>query len=371
MLRSVLFISGLLFCSALRAQHVYYGEHALSDSTLSIYLDKEGFPYPDFYIADSSMEEAGGSLLRWMFMHASSFKTICGQYNYFPDRTDSISICTLRDSIFSNIARRIIAHGAAFPAIAFYIHGFRKSFHPVNSDVPSTAEFELLRRELQRYGGMQPLEVCVYWDGMYDCCFSLNRKRNAALFDLFTVAAGQARRTGYELRRLFSLLPEEKPVQVIAHSLGAQVTAHLLFNTQPQPSETLPTPTQRLSVCLIAPAAGAALFHHYGNRTPINATDATDRYRLLIVYNEQDFVLLKKDPKTGLFGPGVHRYGETGLGCNYRHSAEQLRDYFSQHFPHSEIQLLDKSILGKCHSLRCYAQDNRLTEVHGFLQRGF
>jgi hypothetical protein len=87
----------------------------------------------------------------------------------------------------------------------------------------------------------------------------------------------------------------------------------------------------------------------------------------MIVYNEDDFVLKKKDPKTGVFGPGANGYGKTGLGCNHHNQAKKLRAYFEKNFPKSQISLLDKTSLGKCHSLRCYTQGKELEKVSNFL----
>lgn len=349
------------------AQHVYFGERSQQGTSFSIHFDKDGFPYPDYVIADSSMEKAYGSLFTWFQQNNEDFMEICRNYDYFPESIDKKTIYTLRAAIIQRWADSINKRSEQFSAIAFYIHGFRKSYHQQGNDVTSVTEFGMLRNELSNYGNPLPFAIDVYWDGTYDCCFSSNFKKNKVLFNLFADAVEQAKKTGYSMRLLTARL-YNKPLQIVAHSLGAQITVSLLFNDTSVPANLPETPYQEhISVCLIAPAIGAQQFHSYYNRSHENYTDTTDAYRLMIVYNEADFVLQKKDPKTGFFGPGVHRYGETGLGCNHRHSAEKLKNYFSEHFPGSTIQLIDKTSMGKCHSLRCYTNSGHLKEVSDFL----
>lgn len=348
-------------------QHVYFGERSDQDTSYSIYFDKDGFPYPNYPIADTSMERAYGSLFTWFQQHNEAFISICKDYEYFPESIDRKTILTLRSAIIRRWADTINARSESYPAIAFYIHGYRKAYHQSGSDVTSVTEFGMLRQELKTYGKPEAFAVNVYWDGMYDCCFSSNFKKNKQLFRLFTEAVHQAKKTGYCLRLLTNKL-HNKPLQLITHSLGAQVAVSLLFNEPDVPANLPETPYQeRISICMIAPAIGAKTLHAYRNRLPVSELDSTDNYRLMILYNEADFVLQKKDPKTGFFGPGVHRYGETGLGCNYHNEAVDLQHYFETHFQGSIIRLVNCTALGQCHSLRCYTHDGNLREASNFL----
>ena len=74
------------------------------------------------------------------------------------------------------------------------------------------------------------------------------------------------------------------------------------------------------------------------------------------------------DNKIGVFGPGVKKYGATGLGCNYHNELLKLAAYFQTNYPTISFQLNNKTTIGKCHSLRCYTQAAALNEVALFLQ---
>jgi hypothetical protein len=356
----------LLFTQTAEAQNVFYGERDPDSPAMAIHFDKNGFPYPDYRISNESMTKAYGSLFTWFQYNNEAFIEICADYNYFPEAIDETSIFTLRDSIIARWAIRINAQSKAYPAVAFYIHGFRKQFVSANGDVTSVAEFALLKENLATYGKPKAFEVEVYWDGLYGCCFSANRKKNKELFGLYETACLYAQRVGPELRRVLSSVKTQQ-LQIVAHSLGACVAASALFNTDER-SSAIPTPSQPVvSVCLLAPAIEGALFERYYDRSSGIDYTTRDNYRLLVVYNEEDFVLLKKDPKTGLFGPGTKKYGNTSLGCNYKGEAVELEAYFRKHYPHSQIGLVNKTSIGKCHSLRCYTQGTQLKEVSDFL----
>lgn len=335
---------------------------------MAIHFDKDGLPYPNTFIADSSLQHSLGSLFTWYQQHGDAFISICADYNFFPETINKQTIDQLSDSIIGKWMERINNESLKSPAVAYYVHGFRKLFTSTENASTSVEEFRLLKENLRTYPNPTAYEVEVYWDGTYDCCFSTNHKKNKQLFKLFVEAQENAEKVAISLRKVLNLT-QKRQLQVVGHSLGAQVIAYSLFDPEGI-SNSIPTPNQadhRVSICLIAPAIDARVFHDYYNRsTPVNA-DTTDNYRLMIVYNESDFVLKKKDPKTGIFGPGANSYGKTGLGCNHHGQADKLESYFKKHFPKSAITLLDKSELGKCHSWRCYSQGDELKEVSNFL----
>lgn len=352
----------------LRAQHVFFGERNLDSSAMAIHFDKDGLPYPHCFIADSALQNSLGSLFTWYQRHGDAFISICADYNYFPEAINKQTIDQLSDSIIGRWMERINRESAKFPAVAYYVHGFRKLFTSTESGVTSVAEFQLFKDNMKTYSHPDAYEVEVYWDGTYDCCFSTNRKKNKQLFELFEEAQENAGKVAISLRKVL-YLTRMTQLQVVGHSLGAQVIAYALFDPQGT-SNIVPTPNQpehKLAICLIAPAIDAKVFHDYYNRTtPVNVNEP-DNYRLMILYNEADFVLKKKDPKTGVFGPGANSYGRTGLGCNHRGQAEKLQAYFKKNFPKSQLVLKDKTALGKCHSWRCYSQGKELEEVSAFL----
>jgi len=356
------------FSHSLHAQHVFFGERNLENPAMSIHFDKDGYPYPNRFIADSSLQHSLGSLFTWYQYHGDDFISICATYNYFPETINKATIDQLSDSIIAGWMTRINTESKKFAAVAYYVHGYRKLFKPTVNVSTSVEEFQLLKENLRTYQNPKAYEVEVYWDGTYDCCFSTNHKKNKQLFELFLEAQENAKKVALGLRKVLNLT-KKLQIQVVGHSLGAQVITYSLFDPKGA-TTTIPTPNQanhKLSICLIAPAIDARVFHDYYNRsTPVNA-DTTDNYRLMIVYNEDDFVLKKKDPKMGVFGPGANGYGKTGLGCNHHNQAKKLKAYFQQHFPKSEISLLDKTALGKCHSLRCYTTGDELKIVSNFL----
>jgi hypothetical protein len=366
MLKHILTICLLLLFlpESASAQHVLYGERDLSKGEQSIHFDCEGFPYPDYRIPDSTLVQTEGSLYRWFQQYNEAFISICANYNYFPESIEERTITTLRDSILQRWIVKINRQAKAYPAVAFYIHGFRKEFVQKGNDVTSVAEFAMLKENLATYDHPKALEIEVYWDGMYDCCFSANRKRNKELFSMYKAADYYAYRVGINLRRVLTGI-ETQHLQLLAHSLGARVATSALFGK----IDDIPTPSQEtVSICLLVPAIdGPETFTTYYDRRSETDLKTRDNYRLLIVYNEEDFVLLKKDPKTGMFGPGPKKYGETTLGCNYKGEAVKLKQYFREHYPHSTIELLNRSDMGKCHSLRCYTKGGELSQVSDFL----
>lgn len=351
------------------AQHVFFGERAPGDSS-SVYFDCQGLPYPEYFISDSSMVNSYGSLYTWYLRHNEDFIRICAAYDYFPESIDQKSINHLSDSIISRWARSINRQSQDAPALAFYVHGFRKRFAENGQDVTSVTEFNLFREHLKTYGKPQAFAVNVYWDGTYDCCFSMNHKRNKELFELYETAVGHALAVAIGFRKLVNQTNHPR-IQLVGHSLGSQVIASSLFDPAGT-ANLIPTPNKpgrEFHISLIAPAIDAKVFHAYYNRThPVTLADS---YALQILYNEADFALRKKDPKFGLFGPGANRYGKTGLGCNHRHELDKLKKYFAAYFSQSTFETVDKTALGKCHSWRCYTQEQHLKELSEFLWRGW
>lgn len=357
----------LLMCVQANAQHVFYGERTIDSTRTALYFDKDGFPYPDLYIPDSTMTKAGGSLFAWFMQNPEAFITLSAKYQLFPEKIDSETIYRLRDSITAGQLRSInkqLENG--YEAVAYYIHGFRKSYLQQNGDVTSGEEFRLLETNLASYPGVSiPLQIEVYWDGMYDCCFSTKRKKNKELFGLFEQAGVHARAVGRGLRPFLNGTQTHR-LQIVAHSLGSVVATTALFNLDSTGGRT---PAQQdVRLCLIAPAMDAdLLYDNYWNHDKLllRSLTAVDTYRVLIVYNEKDFVLRKKDPKIGWFGPGTKRYGNTSLGCNHRKAAVKLQKSLKE--KDVNLRLVDKTSLGKVHSLRYYAKEQNLKEVSDFL----
>ena len=203
---------------------------------------------------------------------------------------------------------------------------------------------------------------------MYDKRAGLTFKYNKTLFKLFeNQARANAVNVGYSLRKVVSKIDKEN-ITVVAHSLGARVATSLLFNSYDgdasKAQQKLKTPSQsRVDIILIAPAISKSPFKAYYERVSKVDFKKKDNYFLAIVYNRKDFVLLKRENKLRLFGPGPRRYGNTSLGCNARKEAYKLRDDIFVEFPNSEIQLINAPI-GQEHFFKSYA--NAVSVKHYF-----
>lgn len=369
-IRPGLFRFFLLFCCiALHfhsaAQNVLFGERNLSDTQFALYFDKEGTVYPEYLIADTSLNRCAGKLVEWYQCHPAEFTEISTRYNCTFSAFDVQMLPVLQDSIMATIGRKI--NQKAKNTVTFLIHGYRKSFHEVNTGISSVTEFAGLRKKLDSLELKNELYVEVYWDATYNCCFGLDKKKNDSLFRLFEVAQQSAPKIGLSLRKIINLVQAEK-INLVAHSLGSKVAVSGLFNLTPS---GLPTPAnQTINLCLVAPAIdGVGIFQHYFDRNTAFDYQAKDNYHLYILYNKKDFVLRKKDNKVGLFGPGTKRYGNTTLGCNHRKAVYKLEKHFSKHFPGSEIYTEDMKILGKNHSLKYYTASAHLQNMVNFMNR--
>jgi hypothetical protein len=331
-------------------QHVLFGERNRLLHENNLFFDKEGFLYPEIFISDSSLASANNSLRLW---YQSNILVTDSLLNHYGIRHHSSSIdnqvaIQLNDSLVSEKARFFSTN---YNALNFVIHGFRKNFNETGIDVSSVTEFQLFNEEIERYHS-EFESISVYWDGLYDCCFSLNSKKNKQLFRLFEEASLQASNVGQQLHRLIAKTAV-KNITLIGHSLGAKVAIQL------HPASIS---NKTIHLCLIAPALSAAAIKELYEKLPQTAD-----IRWLIVYNEADFVLKKKDNKMGLFGPGATKYGPTGLGCNYRNELSQLFATIQKNHPLVSFKLVNKTSIGKCHSLRCYTRDENLKEVSQFI----
>lgn len=359
-----LLIYFLIVSCSLSAQRVYYGERTIDTTGHEIFFDRFGKPYPGIFISDTSLARADGSLTSWYTQHPDEFIRLCAEQNYFPEQINLETINRFSQSLLLGFARTVNLSSIGFNAVALYVHGYRKSFKQQNRDVTSTTEFEFLENRLDSLSAKKAFHVRIYWDANYDCCYSGNFKRNKELFQLFEEAYSNAPNVGNSLRNLLLDITHDS-IQLVGHSLGARVVMSALFN-EIKNSATVQFPNQiSISIALIAPAtAGYSLFRNYANRN--NLPVGSDRYRLQILYNSNDFVLKKKDPKLSLFGPGVKKYGCTELGCDHRNSISKLEKLFRSEFPNSYLELVNCNELGKCHSLRCYTKGRWLDPVSKF-----
>ena len=344
--------------------NVLYGERRLDRSTSAVFFDKDGNIYPDYFIPDSSLSHSDASLKTWYKAHPADFATICNSYHCGFDKYTVINLLVLNDSITASVKRSIEAKRTKAASVTFLVHGYRKSFKALNGDSPAPQDYGTLENAINNFSNSPLLFVEVYWDGMYDCCFSKNTRRNKELFKLFETARENAGKVGIGLRKLITGLSFDT-INIVTHSLGAEVACSALFDTSKDRSATPANKT--LNLCLIAPAiSGVERFQAYYARNAAIDYRTKDNYRLCIIYNSNDFVLKKK---IGIFGPGPYKYGNTCLGCNYDNAAADLQLYFGSSYPHSTVQLIDLSATVGCHHVICYSAGDNLKGMVEFMRR--
>lgn len=360
----ILFIIIYLFANCLvsaQSTNVLFGERDLKNENLAVYLDKEGNPYPDYTISNSSLENSNASLINWYARNPNDFLIISKQYNCSFEKYNEENCMILNDSIISTIKQRIHLKKENYTSVSFLIHGYRKPFVKSNGDRTSPRDYAIMKETFQ--SNLKTLFVEVYWDAMYDCCYSTNRKKNKALYNLLQEAEKNALPVGLGLRKVFYNLKFDT-INIITHSLGAQVALHSLFNTK---ESLLPTPANnRINICLIAPALSDDSFKDYYNRKTDIDFKNKDNYHLMVGFNENDFVLRKK---VGWFGPGPYRYVNTTLGCNHKGCTLDFKKHFEKSFINSSLTLFDLSTVGQCHLVGCYCSSGHLDEMIMFLKK--
>ena len=344
-----------------QSTHVLYGERDLKNEHLAIYIDKEGSLYPNYSISNSSLDSCNASLKDWYKKHSIDFISISKLYNC-NFSTYSIENCNiLNDSIVSSVQHTINTKKGEYTSVSFLIHGYRKPFVKTNGDRTSPRDYATLEEAINK--SFTTLFVVVYWDGMYGCCFSTNTKENKQLYHLLQEAKKNALPVGQCLRKvLFNL--HFDTINVITHSLGAEVAINALFNTSDCAFQT-PT-NSRINICLIAPALSEDSFKNYYNRTTSYDFKTKDNYKLTILYNDHDFVLRKK---VGWFGPGPYKYVNTTLGCNTKGCTLDFQNRFKNNFANSSLQLIDGSGVGQCHLIACYCSSYCIEELFGSLKK--
>lgn len=347
---------------SLNAQHVYFGERNLTKYPSSLCFDQEGNIYADYFIADSALQNCNHNLAIWYQKHPNQLTEICKLYK-IDISVNEFNINELNDSISSEKARKINQKNPN--SVTFLVHGYRKSFEALEGTITSVLEFDLLEKNLDSLG-LKTQFIEVYWDGTYDCCFSVfDKKRNEYLFSQFKQAQIHAPNVGIALRKVVNRIETDK-INLIGHSLGSKVVASALFNLN---ENDIQTPDQEdIRICLIAPAIGGIeSFENYWNRkTDLNFKEK-DNYSWYILYNEKDFALRKKDSKMGLFGPGCLQYGNTTLGCNHQNEIDKLQQLFNKQYSNTTLNFENMTWMGKKHSLKYYAEGNILQSALQFL----
>lgn len=314
-------------------QHVVFGERNLSDSLPHIYLDRWGHIYPNHFIPDSLLIQSNGNLHQFYQNYPEFFIQIIRKEQLFDSLPTVQNITKLEEKLIQNYQQKwnILTD----KSVLFAVHGYRKSFHRTTTDISSPDDFYVLHQKINEINPKEHHWIEIYWDGGYDCCFSLNTKKNQALFQLFEVVYKQSELVGEKLQTILSRVNHPKQ-GFIAHSLGVKVLAPIMqISSQ-----------NTRSFFILAPAIDADSSWKNWQKNNQNL--------IWIIWNKHDFALQKKDSKTGLFGPGVKRFGNTSLGCNKNNALAKWQEKAHLAAPKLTIFSCDVSSCGKIHSQRYY-----------------
>ncbi|MDG2244931.1 MAG: hypothetical protein P8L71_01080 [Flavobacteriales bacterium] len=372
-LRSILLISILVLSFQSSSQNwnnysVLFGEASTElapakANVVRIFIDKNGFIYPDIAIKDRKLRRSESSVEQYLIDHPETLHALYQEYDV-PDVIDFPRTLLLLEAIANRKVQEINEKLNNYTSVSAIIHGFRKRAYG-NAGYLSTADNVALHRDLQT-NSRNMLIIEVYWDGTFISGVRGYKYRGFRLLE--EQAIPNAHKVGVGLRRVLSSI-ETDTLNVVGHSLGAMVVTDLLFDKiPPQPYTHSPvTPPQRINACLLAPAIGSEEFTGYWNRSIENALD---NYQFFIFHNENDFVL----NKTFDVGP-IHldlaptEYGNTSLGCDYNGDVGKLLHLFDGFSAQSNLPILidvsqrsDGRAMG-CHLLRCYSRLEKFTSL--------
>ncbi|MEY3398132.1 MAG: hypothetical protein RL220_726, partial [Bacteroidota bacterium] len=261
----------------------------------------------------------------------------------------------LDEQICHSMSGSILSASADSAEIVFMVHGYRKPYTPVSDTRTSIRDFEDWERAL-RSGDGRVFPVKVFWDGMYDCCFSMSPKKNRPHFEVFMRAREQAKEVGVGLSGIISGLSGRR-VEIQTHSLGAMVAVHCLGHLEKTGYTALHG--AGIELTLIAPALAPTDVENL-----YQTSDSYSRggWNINLLCNRKDIVLRKKDFLLALIGPGPHKYGDTSLGCNHRKAATELSEKLAATCPDAPVRVIDMSDVGKCHHITCYLASSQFPE---------
>ena len=369
-LLSLLILFGSLNASAQNWNHhsVLFGEESLEiapapEHVVRIFIDKEGYLYPEMLIKDRKLRKASSSLRSYFTKNENELNELCASHGLGREMDQQAKIAWLLESIAVDKINEINAKVPEYTSVITLIHGFRKKAYG-RTGFHSSVDYRILESDM-KVKEKNVLVIEVYWDGTYISPIRGYKYRGFRLLE--EQALPNAEKVGEGLRRVLSFI-ETPTLTILCHSLGAKVASNILFN---QNNETLPTPPQKhVNICLVAPAIGSEEFEFYWNRSNSAQETEIDNYQFFIFYNENDFVL----NKTFDVGPfSVHleptEYGNTSLGCNYNGDAEQVRTILkSLPIQVNMPKLINLSVrpngsIITCHHLRCYTRYKAFLEL--------
>lgn len=367
MTRLILFIGGLLISYLTIAQEpVLYGERSEAyqsdEQTSRVFLDQHGDFYPDIMIKDEDLKNSNNNLRDYFGVNKAALATAQQRYGVRSQQMTHTTFLRIQDSIERRVIRNLNNKLQSDTELYVLIHGFRKPLRPVPNGSNSLEDYNSVKAEIIKNRPNANIHFLeVYWDGTY-----INIKPSIGgmvkLGKLFkNQATPNATRVGLGLRKLISRIDHPR-IHIIAHSLGAQVVNNILWNAD-DTSEDL-TPTQKISVCLIAPAIARKPFRKFLNRTGVIYLDQ-DNYDYSIIYNERDIVVAKSNFGDRRYVRFTRFYGNTKLGCNCSREAVKVMNMFEKRYPTSTVMLYDATEVGNNHKWGAYAQSQAFVDYMG------
>jgi hypothetical protein len=344
---------------------VQFGEHGerieqANSNTVRVFMDKNGWFYPNSNIKDKELIRLESSLKNWYLDPSGYAKHI--------DNNASVNDAVAKSKnqeIIDHYVRTINTKLNHYPKVYFLIHGFRKKAYKKKDNSLSTDDYQKAKKYIQRTSEDSILFVEIYWDSKHiKGLKAFRKKRGMRLMEESAIPS--ALNAGNALRELVHQIDKDT-IAMVSHSLGAVFLAEVLFTNQD--SSKNKTPQQEMIYAyFVAPAIGSESFMAYNQRTsPIKK----DNYQTYIIYNPNDFVLNKKfgAPNWTKFNALPTDYGNTSLGCNYNNDVDSLSDIFKRYFKQYNAPIMvkiDRHENGKtmhCHNAECYFRHTKFLQL--------
>jgi len=336
--------------SYVNLRNVQMMPHLDHDRVIRVYMDRYGDFYPktevaigdDFRVRAKPSDSTCASLSDYFTRDKNRMAMLTAAYSVDQGLTVNKAYELVQQKIIAGYGERVqqLIEKEKPDNLVFLVHGFND---PI---IPDTI-YPHIREKIEERG-TRNVYVYVYWDGL-----DAGGYKFGDVAKIWMPSNYNARWASLSLRRLIQEAETGKqvPIVMITHSLGAGVATGALFNTShnwkpekyvsqakldrlKQLSLSIPTPTVRIRLGVIAPAiGGAATFCDLNERVPklVSQTGTNNIDRLVIGYNPFDYAVSKD-----LFDLSLAPvYGSTTLGCNYYYGGEKKR---------SEIELVQDTL---------------------------
>lgn len=356
---------------SLRSQnmYVYLGEY--KSDPLCVRFDGDGELYPDYNVPidkGCNIGSSDRSFVNYMYDKDCPMRSeILKAYNLSPTLTF--------EQIQKEIVKKKIEQinlelkNQSIDNVTFLMVGFNNHYSITGSADCANVKLTALRKKISDVLALshkRTLFVDVYWDGTEsekEGLYTALHLSNAGV-NSFWVGLG--------LREIINGLACDT-VQMISHSLGANIITESIFNQNSKISsnrfkrelkeyrDIIPIPTKTFSVGLIAPAIpGVSTFIDYLNSSKSNNTNCT----FVIGYNTNDlslnkqFLFFPKNPK---------HFSSTSLGC-VRAEVEEVENMFKNDYPKmGTFKKIDFSIYNGTpqyiHDLEAYMLEPQYVEM--------